>query len=113
MKQATQKLKRKAGESITETLVALLIAALALVMLAVAVTTSADLVVTSRNKLDAYYTANEQADGVVKMQSGADAEPGITITPEDGAFTQPNSAVTWFVNDAFGRTPVVGYRIKD
>ena len=53
-----KKLKSQTGESIGETLVSLLIAALALVMLAGAVSASSGVIMKGRNKLNAYYTAN-------------------------------------------------------
>ncbi len=55
----SKKLKGKAGESIAEVLIALLIAALALTMLASVITTAARTITKSKEQMDAYYTANE------------------------------------------------------
>ena len=109
-----QKLKSRAGESISETLVALMIAALGLVMLAVAVTTTSDLVLTSRNRLDAYYAANEEGDGVVKMTGSARSGNVVLTDASNASLTGDGLAeqtleVEYYVNDAFGRNPVVAY----
>ncbi len=52
------KLKSTSGESIAETLVAVLIAALALLMLAGSVNTSSNLITQSQSKLEDYYSKN-------------------------------------------------------
>lgn len=54
MKGIAAKLRGKSGESIGETLVALLISALALMMLAGAVSAAANVVTKSRNAMDTY-----------------------------------------------------------
>ena len=51
----------KAGESISETMVSVLIAALALVMLAGAVSTASHVITTSKDRLDDYYAENEKS----------------------------------------------------
>ena len=56
------KLKSRIGESIAETLVAVLIAAFALLMLAGTVNTSSNLVINSRNKLNEYYEYNNKVE---------------------------------------------------
>ena len=63
---AGHKLLDQAGESIAETLVALLVSVLALTMLAGAITTSSNIVKKSKDKLGAYYTQNES---LVEMSS--------------------------------------------
>ena len=60
MRQAIgRKLRSRAGESIAETLVSVLIAAVALVMLAGMISTTLRLVEDSSKKIEAYYTAND------------------------------------------------------
>lgn len=54
MKRIKAKLRGRAGESIAETLIATLIAALALVMLAGAVASAARIVTTSREAIEEY-----------------------------------------------------------
>ena len=58
-KAALRKLRSRAGESISETMVSVLIAALSLVMLAGAVTSASNSIAKSKEKLNAYYDVNE------------------------------------------------------
>ena len=107
MKKLKKKLRSQAGESIGETLVALLIAALALTMLAGAISVSARVILQGRDKLDSYYKANEAPDGIVKMTESGTAGT-VTITAE-GIEEQP-CTVTYFTNHEFSRTPVAAYQ---
>jgi Tfp pilus assembly protein PilV len=59
LRSAGGRLREQKGESIAEVLISLLISAVALVMLASMINTSARLVSDSRKKLTAYYAANE------------------------------------------------------
>ena len=105
-KKTGNKLRSQAGESIAETLFALLIAALALVMLAGAITTSARIITQSRNKLDAYYSANESDSGVVKM-SGSGTRNTVQIRASD---LSQDAGIMYYQNTAFGQTPVTAYK---
>ena len=53
-----KKLRSRAGETLTETLVALLISALALLMLAGAVTSATRVITRSKDKMTEYYAAD-------------------------------------------------------
>ena len=112
-----QKLQSRAGESIGETLVSLLIAALALVMLAGAISASSGVIMKSRDKLNDYYSANEEASGVVKMTSGGSTvTDGITIednTSNTRAISDQSFKVTYYKNDKFGKKTVVAYELSD
>lgn len=112
------KLQSRAGETIAETLVALLIAALALVMLAMALTASSSMITTTRNKLDAYY---DKADELAQMDSLADnpaemsSSPTVTIRDTEAqiTFVTENSGtmtVTAYQNDEFSKNVVVAYK---
>lgn len=108
-----RKLKSNGGETITETLVSLLIASLALVMLAGTLTTSSGLIMKGRAKLEEYYSANEEDSGVVKMKSGegvVSKADGITITASDNAIEKQSYKVTYYKNDKFDSKPVVAYK---
>jgi hypothetical protein len=72
-----KKLKSQSGESISETLVAVLIAALALTMLAMAISSSLGIVTQAREKLDNYY---QKADSLVKREASAALPSGTTVT---------------------------------
>ena len=113
MEKLKKKLKSQSGESLAETLVSLLIAALALVMLAGAMSTASGVILKSRDKLDKYYSANEEDSGIVKMASeGAIVNGGITIadTETTDMISSQSFKITYYKNDEFGNTPVVAYK---
>ena len=104
-----KKLKSRGGESISETLVALLISALALTMLAGAITSSLNVILQSREKIEEYYEDNELAAGVVKMEGGTKVTNGINIKDSTGAINQ-SFTVNYFKNVKIARYPVVSYK---
>lgn len=101
-----RKLKSRAGESIAETLIGLLIASLALVMLAGAIATATRLVLTSKDKMDGYY----EADGNMATRSDdtKNSSP-IEITLTDGTVTQ-TVPVEIYTNNVFAN-PVYAYTV--
>ena len=110
MEKLKQNLHSQAGESIGETLVSLLIAALALVMLAGAISASSGVIMKSRDKLNDYYSANEEASGVVKMTSGGSTvTDGITIEDNAGVISKQSYSVTYYKNNEFDGRTVVAY----
>ena len=118
MKKLKKKLNSRAGESIGETLLSLLIAALALVMLAGAISASSNVITSSRDKLEKYYTENEKDTGVVKMtSSGTAADEGIaitdTITDSEGAISEQKYDVTYYKNGEFNTKTVIAYAVSD
>ena len=72
MKNALKKLRNHTGESIGETLVALLISALALVMLAGAVSTAARLIKNNKDSMETYYSATAAEANQKKVQEDWD-----------------------------------------
>ncbi|MBQ9064486.1 MAG: hypothetical protein IJ123_03470 [Blautia sp.] len=105
-----KKLAGISGETIAETLVALLIAALALTMLAGAMSSSLKMVTKSRNKLNDYNTKTESmtgmstaADGTIKIESDSDVS-GLSL---------PEYQVKYGYNNEFSRTPVAVYKYQD
>lgn len=102
------KLRNKAGETISETLVALLIAALALVMLAGAISAASHMVTNSRNRLNGYYDKNEEPDGVVLMSSSTDSGT-LTIAGNDSDPTI-SASVSIYQNTEFGDNSVIAYK---
>ena len=109
---ARKKLSRRAGETLTETLVALLIAAIAITMLASMIMTSTEMIQRSKNAFDAYYAQNNvlsehPSDGgtgaTAKLVSGG----GGTIQLENDS---DEVAVKIYENsEAPSKTPVVSY----
>ena len=108
-----KKLNSRAGETISETLVALLISALALTMLAGAISASLSLITKSRVRMNLYYDANEAASGVVKMSSGGtSADDGITIKDSEGKIVDMPFDVDYYKNGEFSQFTVVSYKYK-
>lgn len=103
MKQIRKKLQSRIGESLAETLVAVLVIALALTMLAGMITATANMVTRSKETMNTYYEAN------TKLETLEDSEPmTIEIT---GSLTieVPVKATT---NSTFSRTPVIAYGME-
>ncbi len=109
MKRLSKKLKNRAGESLAETLVSLLIAALALVMLAGAISSASGVIIKSRDKLDKYYSANEEESGVVKMAGGG-SSGAVKMTDSSGVLSEQSYGITYYKNNEFAKTPVVAYK---
>lgn len=99
------KLRSNVGETIGETLVGLLIAAFAMLMLAGAISATANMIRTSDNKLKEYY----QTDKVLAEKS--DGESGtLEITIYEGSDTiQTQEDIPYFKNDSFGSAEVIAY----
>lgn len=107
MENLKKKLNSQSGESLAETLVSLLIAALALVMLAGAMTTASNVVMKSRDKLggeNGYYSKTEN---LVKMESTTSNTVEI-----NGTGLNQSVEIEYDVNDAFSKTPVIAYKSK-
>ena len=106
-----KKLHSKSGESIAETLIALLISTLALTMLAGAISSAANIVERGRKVMEDYYTAND----VVILQKLETASEGTVVLKENGtpiSVDASKSSVSVFVNTQLSRYPVVSYKIK-
>lgn len=80
MKTILKKVKNRSGETIAETLVALLISSLALVILAGAISASSGIIRKSSNKLNAYYDASNAAIEGMAGASGVNLTFGSDIT---------------------------------
>ena len=109
-KRLGKKLRSRAGETISETLVSLLVASLALVMLAGAIAAATRVIVKSKNKLDSYYGESN----TVAEQNSDDAKEGLTIQVEwgGGMKEQLTYNAYYYENDEFTSTPVISYQIK-
>ena len=98
---AKNRIKSSSGESIAETLVALLISSLALVMLAGAIATATRIVTRNREKLDQYYAANEYIAHLTGDIGSADTDYAekktsvkITISKEKSTDNSTNTDPT-------------------
>ena len=115
----TQKLTSQTGESIGETLVALLISALALVMLAGAVSAGMRVVTSSKEKMDGYYMVN---NAVVARETSAPTINGTAASGfGQGSLTvkipnflpavQPMPTAAYWKNEQLSGVPVIAYSI--
>ena len=103
-----KKLRSRAGESIGETLVALLISALALMMLAGAISAAMRVVTSSTDKMNEYYAADNQ----IVTAGTADANQGTTnvqLTEQAPGTMSFAYSVKYYSNDQFSRNTVVTY----
>lgn len=105
-----RKLHSTAGETIAETLIGVLISALALVMLAGAISATAKMITSSDQKMEQYYK-NDAA--LAKMTGSNEMTVTITATDVDENRTvNENRTVTYAENSAFTSKPVVAYKTK-
>lgn len=97
------KLRRRAGESIAETLIALLISALALTMLAGAISTVGGIVNTSNQKMKEYYADDE----AMAQYSGTATSINLTIS---GSGISETRTASGYNNSTFGNINVMAYQ---
>ena len=102
-----RKLRSNRGETIGETLVALLISALALVMLAGAISSTANMINTSDKKMGLYYSK----DAALVEHSGGDPSGNMVVTIQSDS--DANIKNDYFdTNKAFETKPVVAYKVN-
>jgi hypothetical protein len=110
------KLSSNAGESIAETLVALLISALALVMLAGSIYAASNMVTKSRQQLKKYYRANEimvTSGNAGSLDYVSKSSPTATIDGTLNVYGMPGYfEVEMYTNSAFPSKAVSAYRLK-
>ena len=94
------------GETISETLVALLIASLALLMLAGAVTTATRVVTQSNDKMTDYYNKNSALADHTALQGNV----SISIKDEE-TFALETTNIPCYINNSFNGTNVISYAI--
>lgn len=113
MTRIVKKLRCNAGESLAETLIAVLIIAVALTMLASMISSTSTLIKKGEETLNEYYTESEKLetfDGSTEGQTvsfTASSEntyvPNLNISPV---------SVEYAENNIFTGHPVIAYRIK-
>lgn len=108
MEKAISRLRNTAGESIAETLIALLISSLALIMLAGAVSTATDIVKRSKTTMSAYYDADSALTNVAEGSGSITVTLAETNAPEETAVSQ-EITVSYASNAVFGNKVVVAY----
>ena len=104
-----KKLRSRAGETLAETLAALLIASIGLTMLASMITSSARLITKSRSVLRDYYAENnkleERSGNVTDTFEIVVEYPGTGIKPE-------METVSYYKNETVGVSPVIAYKYR-
>ncbi len=108
-KQLLNKLNSNSGESIAETLVAVLIAALALLMLAGTINTASRLITTSKTKLDAYYKEN---NALSEHSDSSLIGGNHTVTVSSGGTGLISCSVNLYQNDSLGKEAIVAFSRK-
>ena len=112
MNRIRRKIQSNTGESIAETLVAVLLIALALTMLAAMISSTANMVKTSETKMNEYYKANAALETFAASVEPIDV--AITVTNSSGVASSAeieSPKVDCISNNAFSKTPVVAYRL--
>lgn len=113
-----EKLAEKAGESIAEVLVSLLISTVALTMLAGMITSASRIVLKSDISVQQYV---EQGNGLVQFAgSGEDGTATISIKSSGDVYVDRKLTdetdtvpVTCYVNSAIGNVNVTAYKVKE
>jgi len=105
MKHIKKKLKSCAGESLAETLMAVLVIALALTMLAGMITATTNIVTKSRDKMTKYYEEN------ARLEKMTGDKKNLTLSITGTEAEKIEVTVTAFTNEEFGNTPVIAYGI--
>lgn len=112
MKQIKVKLRSRLGESMAETLVALLVASLALMVLAGMITATSNIVKTSEEKMDDYYVECRKLATFAAEDEGEIGAGTVTITVSDGELeTVVSENVDVVKNDIFANHTVTAYRV--
>lgn len=73
---AANKIKNNSGESLAETLIAVLISSVALLMLAVMINTASNLIIKSQKLLDEYYVLNNKVE---RRDSAESTDPAYVV----------------------------------
>lgn len=97
IKKTKAKLRSKAGETIAEVLIALLISSLALVMLASMISATQSMIDKSKIKLEKYYQKNEELETFL----GTATEDSVKITDTAAGITIA-VPVNEYLNSEFG-----------
>ena len=105
-----KKLRSRAGETITETLLSVLIGALALVMLAGAVSTASRVITTSRDKLNKYYDTTET---VINKVYRDESPISGTVTIKSGDTVTDQVDINYDLNTEFGSMTIVVYKMEE
>ena len=112
MKSVFRKLRSSCGESLAETLIAVLVIAVALTMLAGMITSTSNLIRQSDDKLKEYYTASEKLETFSGSGTETRAEVVFQVSPSayNPNLNIPNVNVQYAENAVFSSYPVIAYQ---
>ena len=102
-----RKLQSKAGDSIAEVLIALLISSLALVMLASMISSSANMITKSKSNMDDYYLKMNNLNDLASSSNAT-----VDITFQMGSVSDTVSGVSCYVDDS-GNETFISYQVID
>lgn len=109
MRRISAKLRHRAGETIAETLLALLVSSLALLMLAGAISSATRVITTAKTTMANYYTG----DSAIVTRASSAMKQTISMTlqdkTEDDALADITYQVDCYENATFAGKPVVAY----
>lgn len=106
-KRAVSRMGSRAGESIAETLIALLISTVALMMLAGMISTGTHLITRSRQTLRTYYSENNRLE---QKEDGAAGSLRISLKFKEGDIPEDSTEAVYYENTTIGRKSVMSYR---
>lgn len=110
MKKILKKLSATSGESLAETLIAVLIIAVALTMLASMISSTSSLVKKGQEQLDRYYTESVKLETFKETES--DAKVKFTAESTTGTFNISDVSVDYAENTIFAGHPVIAYHMQ-
>lgn len=110
MRKIRSRLQNNLGESISETLVALLISALALTLLASMISSTLRMVTQSRTKIADYYTANNAVAAYTATgEKKSPATASFAVNDDTDSLNLASKNITLYINDLFSNTKVIAY----
>ena len=105
-KRICRKLRSKAGETIAEVLISLLISSIALIILAEMIGAATNMVTSSENTLKAYY---EESNNLAQQTTGS-SSASVTLTMDGTEFSEP---INLFENEKkLGGVEVMSYKLQ-
>ena len=102
-----RRIRSCAGESIAETLIALLVSTVGLMMLAGMINTGAHLITRSRTTLRTYYTENNRLE---EKEDSIAGQLRITLQFREGDIPAEAIEAAYYENTAIRRRTVISYR---
>ena len=107
-KRICRKLRSKAGETIAEVLISLLISSVALILLAQMIGAATNMVTSSENTLKAYY---EESNNLAQQTTGS-SSASVTLTMDGTAFSEPITVDLFENEKKLGGVEVTSYKLQ-